>query len=406
MHSEEDQKPTVAIITRTKDRPILLKRAGESVRNQTYSNFQWVVVNDGGDEAIAREVVAASQVDSEKILFLSNEVSMGMEAASNLGIEKSYSDYIIIHDDDDSLEPEFLAKTVDFLQRPEGQKYGGVITKTIYVSEEISEDEIIRYEEKPFNDWIRNIQIAEMMAGNFFPPICFLFRRSIYDEIGGYDESLPVLGDWNFNLEFVLRSDIGVLLEPLAYYHHRDRTDASQGNVYSNSVIGGISKHEEYTALVRNKFLRKYSGANELALGAMFGYLTNELRNQTNQLRQFLGNDPSLVGEIIGGRTTDTADRSWLIASINWHLNHQSNIPFIGGNKKNLLPPDASWSQIEQKLKDLQQHIKPAPDFDDETYRKHNPDVMEAWKNGSYSSGYIHYILHGRKERRSRPTLS
>ncbi|WP_363323715.1 glycosyltransferase, partial [Accumulibacter sp.] len=43
--------PLVAVITRTKDRPLLLQRALESVSGQSLTDIQWVIVNDGGEPA-------------------------------------------------------------------------------------------------------------------------------------------------------------------------------------------------------------------------------------------------------------------------------------------------------------------------------------------------------------------
>ena len=48
----------VAIITRTKDRPLLLRRAVESVLGQTHADWVHVIVNDGGDPAAVEQVVA------------------------------------------------------------------------------------------------------------------------------------------------------------------------------------------------------------------------------------------------------------------------------------------------------------------------------------------------------------
>ena len=39
----------VAVITRTRNRALLLRRAARSVERQTFRAFSWVVVNDGGD---------------------------------------------------------------------------------------------------------------------------------------------------------------------------------------------------------------------------------------------------------------------------------------------------------------------------------------------------------------------
>ena len=90
---------------------------------------------------------------------------------------------------------------------------------------------------------------------NSFPPISFLYKREIYDKVGGYNESLPVLGDWDFNIRFLRVADIGVIPELLARYHHRDTiTDAN--NAYGNTVNAGVSKHVKYDAILRNHYLR------------------------------------------------------------------------------------------------------------------------------------------------------
>jgi hypothetical protein len=95
---------------------------------------------------------------------------------------------------------------------------------------------------------------VELAANNFFPPIAFVFKKSIWERIGGYDESLPVLGDWDFNLRFLIEGNIGVIPRPLVNYHHRDT--ANPNGTYANSVIGGIHRHVEYGAVLRNKYAR------------------------------------------------------------------------------------------------------------------------------------------------------
>ena len=61
------------------------------------------------------------------------------------------------------------------------------------------------------NPWLRSVDIGAMSIRNQYSPISFLFRRSCYEKISGFDESLPVLGDWDFNLRFLLKYDIGIV---------------------------------------------------------------------------------------------------------------------------------------------------------------------------------------------------
>ena len=207
-----------------------------------------------------------------------------MEAASNIGIKNSQSDYIIIHDDDDSWDPRFLEETVDFLQEND-RIFEGVVTQCFYVSETIAGDQVVECRSYPYNDWVDSIHLAEMTVGNIFAPIAFLFSRKVYDQIGGYDETLPVLGDWDFNLRFLLEADIGFLPKRLARYHHRDQA-VKAGN-YSNSLTGGVNLHASYNALVRNKFVRladKSEKHRVLSNALLQGYFQSDTRARMKSL--------------------------------------------------------------------------------------------------------------------------
>jgi hypothetical protein len=212
-----------------------------------------------------------------------------MEAASNFAIAAADSEYVVIHDDDDSWEPEFLEKAVAFLESPRGARYVGVVTNTWHVSEEVRPDKIEVFERKPFGTDILNVSLMEMAISNTFAPICFLFRRSVYDEVGGFDPSLPVLGDWDFNLKVLAHGDIGVVPDRLANYHHRDRGGPG---LFANSVIGGVSKHAEYDAVVRNRFVRRMSesgSATGLAVLVNLGQTLNQLRSSSYRIEQRAG---------------------------------------------------------------------------------------------------------------------
>ena len=83
-------------------------------------------------------------------------------------------------------------------------------------------------------------------------PISFVFRREIFTEIGLYNEELPVLGDWEFNLRFIAKHDIFVIQKPLANYHHRLSTVKK---ILGNSIIVDRNKHIQFETIIRNKLL-------------------------------------------------------------------------------------------------------------------------------------------------------
>lgn len=383
----------VAVITRTKNRPVLLRRAAASVACQTYANLEWVVVNDGGDLGAVREVIGRSLADPSRVSICHNQQSLGMEAASNAGIQNSDGEWIVIHDDDDSWHPDFLQETTGFLRRNRGL-YAGVITGTMYITEEIIGDTVVEHGRVPYQDWVKSVQLAEMATGNFFAPIAFVFERSVYNKVDGYDPKLPVLGDWDFNLRFLLEADIGVVDRQLAYYHHRPATAAG---AYSNSVVGGIDKHLSYNAIVRNKYIRESAGNPKMAALANListAYLHVDARARFDSVNHAIARSPRPAAQDHSSKLQASMDERWvLMCFLAKKLEELSNGRITS---KDLLKLDrASLSKIVQSA-----DIPVPPDFDEALYLSSYPDVAESVQQGALPSGFAHYLMYGHAEGR------
>lgn len=254
-----------AVVTRTKDRPLLLSRAMQSVTAQTDRDLVWVVVNDGGARSHVDEAVEEARLRGFEALAVHHEHSLGMQAASRAGISACGSTYIVIHDDDDSWEPGFLREAVAYLEAK--PHYAGVVTDTVRIDEEIRTadgmETVVETGRSAYNPHVASIHLSEMAEQNLFAPIAFLFRRDVHDAVGGFDASLPNLGDWDFNLRFLAQADIGVLRRPLANYHWRVSATGSNGN----SVADGAARHVEMDARIRNKLLRQDLRDGRIGLG-------------------------------------------------------------------------------------------------------------------------------------------
>jgi len=260
----------VAIITRTKDRPLLLRRAVESVLGQTHTDWVHVIVNDGGDPATVEQVVAPqTERYAGRLIRIDNPQSLGMEAASNKGIAASASRYLVIHDDDDSWAPAFLEKMTALLEtsRP---PVAGAICHSVLVREAIAGESVTETAREDFNTDLLAVSLAQMAVRNLFPPISFLFQRAALDAAGPFREELPVLGDWDFNLRFLRRHEIAVLPEKLAFWHHRV---ATQGADYANSSMEeGAARHARHDTLIRNELLRADMEAGRVDIGFLANF--------------------------------------------------------------------------------------------------------------------------------------
>ncbi|MER2519120.1 MAG: glycosyltransferase family 2 protein [Bdellovibrionales bacterium] len=256
----------VSIIMRTKDRPQLLPRALASVVSQTYPDWELIVVNDGGNPATVEKCV--SMLDGSparsKVSVINNPKSLGMEAASNCGIRASNGGLLVIHDDDDSWQPDFLSETIGYLANKPYPEVAGVVSRSLRIVESIEADGSIKtLERSEFNPWLEAVTLGRMTGDNCFPPIAFLYERRVLDKIGYYREDLPVLGDWDFNLRFLLYFDIGVLLKNLSNYHIRHATEGA----YGNSITAGRYDHAIYNSRVRNEYLRRDLEEGKIGLG-------------------------------------------------------------------------------------------------------------------------------------------
>lgn len=423
---------SVAVVTRTKNRPLLFERAARSVANQTYQNLQWVIVNDGGDVDPVIEIIEQSTVDVRRISLVSNEYSVGMEAASNMGVRAVDTEFVVIHDDDDAWDPEFLSESIAFLQsaRAVSADFQGVVSRAWRVSEEILGDSVIIHKTEPFMTWVSQVALSQMAVGNFFAPISFVYRRQVYDDIGGYDESLPVLGDWRFNLDFLAQKGIGFLDKYLAYYHHRDVTESSGSETYSNSVVGGQSLHAQYFSVVTDAIIRDPKTPASLAAVMVAGHQQRVFEHRQNlqdaklnKLEHDLGigySQNRYIIEILEDRQTvetpsvpaqtkkfPETDAQHIRASVAASIAKKSPqlrlfLTLLWRLRLKNLESSATRQQWLSRIL----NIIPSPeDFDHISYLRNNPDIWATKFNGPEEClPYHHYILEGFDQGINRPT--
>lgn len=246
--------PTVAVLVRTKDRPRFLRRALANIAEQTFTDYTVCVINDGGDESATRAILQASPLahllegDTPRLMLLTTGGG-NMEAASNAGLAATNSEFVAIHDDDDLWAPEFLERTVKALRASEA-----LICSTRVVERyerETPEGEFEVYEERIFHDGLPGFGLQFLYRTNRAVPIGILYRRRLHELVGPYDESLPVVGDWEFNLRAAAVTEMLLVDEPLAYWSLRPQADGAEANSVQRQA-----EHARFDASVRARAIR------------------------------------------------------------------------------------------------------------------------------------------------------
>ncbi|MGW9112806.1 glycosyltransferase family 2 protein [Microbacterium sp. NPDC055683] len=259
--------PVVGIVVRTKDRPDFLRRALRSITGQTFAEWEAVVVNDGGAPGAVDELIAALPEEHRaRVRAVHSETSRGRWVSANAGVLATTAPLLVLHDDDDTWHPEFLERAVTYLDGHPDR--GGVVSRIEIVWEEEQGGRLVPVRREVFQEHLPVPTLADTLLFNRYVPIGFVYRRSLHEELGLYDESLPVVGDWNFNLRVLARGPLEYLGDaPYAYWHQRTGADGAAGN----SVISSRGDHEKYDALIRDQALREH--VDEHGLGLVL-YLT------------------------------------------------------------------------------------------------------------------------------------
>jgi glycosyltransferase involved in cell wall biosynthesis len=258
--------PRIAIITRTVDRPVLLERTLRSVLAQTFADWQLVLVDMGKAAAVQKLLDQLSPEFAGRLKHVKfDDPKPGMRGVPiNAGINASRSELIVLLDDDDTWEPDFLEKMEAALRLKPHPNARGAVCRTRGIEETSVKDGLKPTRSFPFNEDLCNITLGALAVVNRFPPCSFVFERDALSSVGLYPEDYPVLEDWHFNLRFVLQHDILVLPEMLANYHFRP---ADLLGAEANSLTGERHDHKYHESRLINEALREDIRSGKAGLG-------------------------------------------------------------------------------------------------------------------------------------------
>jgi glycosyltransferase involved in cell wall biosynthesis len=244
--------PRVSVVVRTKDRPTFLRRALADIANQTYTDWEVVVVNDGGNGEAVRAAVA-EYTSMARVSVIDSVAPGGRCAAANAGIRAATGEYVVLHDDDDLWHPEFLGRTTAALSASPAD--AGVMVETEIVYERPEGAGWVETHRVPYWQGLVQISFTALLEVNRAVPISFLYRKALHDELGPYDETLDTVEDWDFYLRVTARYPIVFLSgTPLAFWTQRPSETGPAGN----SMFELASQHERDDWLIRDRALRQW----------------------------------------------------------------------------------------------------------------------------------------------------
>ena len=184
--------PLVSIIVRTKDRPKLLRRALQSIANQTYGPIEVVLVNDGGCALNIEEL--AGILSDVSLNYVRLETNCGRAYAGNVGIENARGLYVGFLDDDDEFYPEHVSLLVSFLADTD---YRIAYTDSLMAYKEYDSERAELTDIRKELVFSQDFEYDYLIFENYIPFMCLLFERTVLVSAGGFDRNFEVYEDWD-----------------------------------------------------------------------------------------------------------------------------------------------------------------------------------------------------------------
>lgn len=193
------RKPFFSIIIPTFNRKHFLKIAVESVIYQTFQDYELIIVDDGSSDTT---VSLFKNISNKKIKYIIQE-HKGVSCARNRGIKEAKGEFICFLDSDDRFRSLKLEITYQYINKYPQFK--------VFHTEELwyNKGQILpqkKYHKKPegwvFKDALRICCISMSTVA---------IHYSVFEDIGGFDENMPVCEDYEFWLKVTAKYQVKLI---------------------------------------------------------------------------------------------------------------------------------------------------------------------------------------------------
>ena len=201
----ENNKPLVSVLLPVYNSEKYLRHSIESILNQTYDNFELILINDGSSDG---SQIIIKEINDPRLVVLEFEENKGIVEALNYGMDACKGKYIARMDSDDIAVIDRLEKQVNFLEtHPEYVVVGG--QARIF-------GESDRLYEVPTDLGI--INVALYFENPLVHPTIMMRRKVLHENQLKYHKELKHLEDWGLWLELSKKGKIGNLQDVLVNY--------------------------------------------------------------------------------------------------------------------------------------------------------------------------------------------
>lgn len=235
-----EHNPLISIIIPCYNDWQYVEQAVDSALNQTYSNKEVIIVDDGSNNK-TKEILKRIEPKITKLITQENQ---GQSTARNVGIQAAKGEYILVLDSDDFFEPSFCEKAILSLGNPE------IKLATSFV--------------KRFNDFYccdfypNGGDLKDFLICNQAAAGSVMFRKQDCITAGGYDETMRFgFEDWEFYIRLLKNGGTAfVIPEFLFNYRAKENSTTTIANKIKYKLLYFIyEKHKDLYVLYFEDFV-------------------------------------------------------------------------------------------------------------------------------------------------------
>jgi GT2 family glycosyltransferase len=238
-----DKEIKISVILRTKNRPYLLQHALTSLANQTFKNFEVLIINDG---EINIHDIGNRFMDYFNLYYIEDEKGKGRSAALNRGLSNSHGDWITYLDDDDLYYPLHLEKLYNAAtQYPDSALIYTDTNKSLSWMENGQRNMTTLSRERFLQ---QSFDYKKLLYDNWIPIMSLIHPRYLAISLNGFDENYHVFEDW----EFLLRLTKGRIVQRISGISCEYRMRF--GSEPNDSTLADREKALQYRKLIYKQY--------------------------------------------------------------------------------------------------------------------------------------------------------
>lgn len=268
--------PLVSVVMPVYNVQDFVEESINSILSQSYSNFEFIIINDGSTDNTLD--IIESQSDA-RIVLIKNKENKGNYACRNIGCRLAKGKYICVMDGDDIAMPNRIGKQIEFMENNTSLLALGTTFKIV--------NSEIQYKPTEYE----LIKICLLFNNMFLHP-SLMIRKSVLQQIGYYDETFYYASDYDLVCRIALMGKIVNLSDVLMQYRkHRNQISTSkrreQGD-YANEIRLKYLKSCGFklSTTEQNLFILLLSGV-DIASKEKYITLITKLINQNRILNHF-----------------------------------------------------------------------------------------------------------------------